>query len=229
VPSEKFSPKAAWGVNLTADQDVFNVFAGYCSGQVPVLPWSEAPLMPESMMISDRLININSKGFLTINSQPRVNGESSSNERLGWGPKGGLVYQKAYLEFFTSADNLKLLIDVLKQFPSVQYHAINLKGDDITNTTSHVCAITWGVFPNKEIIQPTVVDPTSFVVWKDEAFGLWHSLWATLYDEGSHSRGVIQNMINTYYLVNVVDNNFIDGDIFAIFDAVEARKLARST
>lgn len=27
-------------------------------------------------------------------------------------------------------------------------------------------AVTWGVFPGKEIIQPTVVDPVSFHVWK---------------------------------------------------------------
>lgn len=27
-------------------------------------------------------------------------------------------------------------------------------------------AVTWGVFPGKEIIQPTVVDPISFVSWK---------------------------------------------------------------
>lgn len=27
-------------------------------------------------------------------------------------------------------------------------------------------AVTWGVFPGKEIIQPTVVDPVSFQIWK---------------------------------------------------------------
>ena len=27
-------------------------------------------------------------------------------------------------------------------------------------------AVTWGVFPGKEIIQPTVVDPVSFHFWK---------------------------------------------------------------
>ena len=27
-------------------------------------------------------------------------------------------------------------------------------------------AVTWGVFPGKEIIQPTVVDPISFLSWK---------------------------------------------------------------
>jgi len=27
-------------------------------------------------------------------------------------------------------------------------------------------ALTWGVFPGKEIIQPTVADPVAFVHWK---------------------------------------------------------------
>jgi methylenetetrahydrofolate reductase (NADPH) len=27
-------------------------------------------------------------------------------------------------------------------------------------------AVTWGVFAGREIIQPTVVDPVSFMIWK---------------------------------------------------------------
>ena len=27
-------------------------------------------------------------------------------------------------------------------------------------------AVTWGVFAGKEILQPTVVDPVSFMIWK---------------------------------------------------------------
>jgi hypothetical protein len=27
-------------------------------------------------------------------------------------------------------------------------------------------AVTWGVFPGKEIMQPTVVDPIAFTFWK---------------------------------------------------------------
>jgi methylenetetrahydrofolate reductase (NADPH) len=30
--------------------------------------------------------------------------------------------------------------------------------------------VTWGVFPDKEILQPTIFDPSTFLVWKDEAF-----------------------------------------------------------
>ncbi|CAI8053880.1 Methylenetetrahydrofolate reductase [Geodia barretti] len=44
----------------------------------------------------------------------------------------------------------------------------------MTNCDSYQpIAVTWGVFPGMEIIQPTVVDPVSFHIWKDEAFMLW--------------------------------------------------------
>ena len=35
-----------------------------------------------------------------------------------------------------------------------------------SNVGSDVNAVTWGVFPGKEVVQPTVVDPHSFSVWK---------------------------------------------------------------
>ena len=79
-------------------------------------------------------------------------------------------------------------------------------------------AVTWGVFPQKEIIQPTVVDPESFPIWKDEAFELWKSEWQVLYAEDSPSFELIDEICDTYYLVNIVDNDFIGGDIFAPFE-----------
>lgn len=57
-----------------------------------------------------------------------------------------------------------------------------------------VNAVTWGVFPAKEIIQPTVVDPTSFNVWKDEAFEIWSRGWASLYAEGDPSRKLLEEV-----------------------------------
>lgn len=45
--------------------------------------------------------------------------------------------------------------------------AVNSAGDFHSNQDStSVNAVTWGVFPGKEIIQPTVVDQDSFLVWK---------------------------------------------------------------
>ena len=42
-----------------------------------------------------------------------------------------------------------------------------LQGENITNAPElQPNAVTWGIFPGREIIQPTVVDPVSFMFWK---------------------------------------------------------------
>ena len=70
-------------------------------------------------------------------------------------------------------------MDAIKSSPrgqSLSFMAINVKGESFANFTG-VNAVTWGVFPGKEILQPTVVDSNTFLVWKDEAFALWKSQW----------------------------------------------------
>ena len=59
------------------------------------IPWNDDPLAPETGQLVLDLLRINSKGALTINSQPRVNGLPSSHHVHGWGGPGGYVYQKA--------------------------------------------------------------------------------------------------------------------------------------
>lgn len=47
------------------------------------------------------------------------------------------------------------------------YYAVNSQGDLRTNTTSEgPNAVTWGVFPGQEIVQPTIVEAISFMAWK---------------------------------------------------------------
>jgi len=126
------------------------------------------------------------------------------------------------LNFFVSPELLKVLLDEMKNFPYLTYHAVNKKGISHTNATHNANAVTWGVFPGKEILQPTVVERDSFLVWKDEAFALWKT-WAALYDEGT-SRKIIDNIIENFYLMNIVDNNYVSGDTFAIFNHVINKK-----
>jgi methylenetetrahydrofolate reductase (NADPH) len=72
----------------------------------------------------------------------------------------------------------------------------------------------------QEVVQPTVVDAAAFLVWKDEAFTLWETQWGNAYEEGSVSRQLIKVIHDTYFLVNIVDNNFISGNLFSIFNKV---------
>jgi methylenetetrahydrofolate reductase (NADPH) len=104
---------------------------------------------------------------LTINSQPAVNGEKSSHPVHGWGPKNGYVYQKAYLECFCPPDALDQLLGGIEEDQNVTFHAVNRHGDLRTNTYSDgPNAVTWGVYPGKEIVQPTIVETVSFLAWK---------------------------------------------------------------
>jgi len=74
--------------------------------------------------------------------------------------------------------------------------------------------VTWGVFPGQEIQQPTIVDTASFLAWKDEAFQLWN-MFTDVNAENADQKATVRSIADTWYLVNVVDNNFLSGDLFA--------------
>tara|TARA_Y100001960_G_scaffold33863_1_gene30449 strand:- start:57 stop:1112 length:1056 start_codon:yes stop_codon:yes gene_type:complete len=172
-----------WGKPKSINE-ISKVFISFCEGKITSLPWCEIPLAIESKKILNDLVALNKAGYFTINSQPKVNGLPSEDPNFGWGAKGGRVFQKAYLEFFTSKDNLNRLIDKLKTLDDISYQAINVNGDIVSNLSEqNVNAVTWGVFPGQEILQPTIVDARSFLIWKDEAFGLWINDWASIYNE----------------------------------------------
>ena len=60
---------------------------------------------------------------------------------------------------------------------------------------------------------------------QDEAFGLWLEQWGRLYPENSQSRQIINHVHNTYYLVNLVDNDYPKGNIlFEVLDKMLRRK-----
>lgn len=175
-----------WGAPETFD-DFKAIFSNFCTGKVSALPWSEQGASLETSVIAQQLAKLNSLGFLTINSQPAVNGVPSNDKAHGWGPSNGFVYQKvrpyysplwsgahdsnhvqqAYLEFFVSPDLLAVLLPHIERDVNITYYVISKGGDLRTNTHSDgPNAVTWGVFPGKEIIQPTIVEAISFMAWK---------------------------------------------------------------
>lgn len=215
--------------------DVFQMFCKYCKGELQALPWYDQPPSAETKCIEDKLVQINKSGFLTINSQPAVNGAPSSDKIFGWGPRNGYVYQKAYLEFFVDSSKLKALVSALaeiekeKNSQTISFYAVSSDGTLMSNNEQESCdgsdpesipnAVTWGVFPGKEIVQPTVVDKNSFLAWKDEAFLIWKE-WADIYDKGSKAHDMMIDISKNWYLVNMVENDYIEGDIFRVFDLI---------
>merc|ERR1719310_490383 len=181
---------------------------------VTQLPWCAEKPGLEMVGIRNQLMEMCKAGMLTINSQARVNGALSTDLVYGWGPAGGVVYQKAYVEFFCSPTMLKKLKDHFLKKKDVDWMAISKSGDMQVspNTSGPVTAVTWGVFPGREIQQPTVVDAASFRAWKDEAFALWDMFLDVSQNEDQ--KRIVTNIADSWYLVNVVDNNFLSGDLF---------------
>ncbi|KAG6812772.1 hypothetical protein H0H92_000542 [Tricholoma furcatifolium] len=217
-----------WG-HPTTFSDVTSLFSRFCISDLKALPWSDQVASTETNVISKQLKQMNEYGFLTINSQPAVNGARSDDKVHGWGPSNGYVYQKAYLEFFVSPALLDLLLKHIERDSNITYYVINNRGDLKTNTHSDgPNAVTWGVFPGKEIVQPTIVEAISFMAWKDEAFELGQQ-WAQIYDADSPSRKLITDIMETSFLVNVVHNDFQDPDaIFKPFFLAGEEYLAQS-
>ena len=54
--------------------------------------------------------------------------------------------------------------------------------------------------------------------FQDEAFALWRTHWGNIYPANSRSRQIIDTFSDTYYLVNLVDNDFVKGN--CLFEVV---------
>ncbi len=205
---------AMWGDGPIKPQDIYEVFAKYVEGRIPILPWCEVATADETAQIASPLAQFNRAGFLTINSQPAVNGEKSDHPVYGWGGKGGRLYQKAYIEFFTSPQLLQVILEVVRSRSNLSLYATDCNKQCMHSGPQGVTALTWGVFPNKEILQPTVFDSETFVVWSEEAFELWTQAWATLYDDETESCSLIYDIHDTYYLVAIIDDEYTECELF---------------
>lgn len=235
----RHSPKKLlelWG-NPSSMKDLSRLFIDYLSGKISMLPWSDTPLNSESTSLTTNLIKLNEKGILTVNSQPSVNGIKSSDPTFGWGPKNGFIYQKEYLEFFLRKDLMKTLIEKIDLFNKqvndintdsdmsddlkiLTFFAVDKLGNFKSNLINDINAnaVTWGIFPNTEVIQPTIVEKTSFLAWKDEAFRIAEE-WRLIFAENSSSEALLTDLIDNYVLVNIVDNDFVSTDrIFQLFE-----------
>jgi len=84
--------------------------------------------------------------------------------------------------------------------------------------------VTWGVFQGKEIVQPTIVDPEAFLIWKNEALNIFTNTWAVIYkptknDKGEELTGdddsvaFLNKCAEDLFVVNIVENDYIGGDL----------------
>lgn len=210
-PSLKIATERAyelWGYPVDL-KDVSNVFVGYLEGKIDALPWSELGLSPETAMIQEELIQLNERGYLSLASQPACDSARSDDKIFGWGPKGGYVYQKAFVELFVSRDGwLNTLKPKLLSNEKAGYYLGDSRGGfESSLDTKSSNAVTWGVFPDREILQTTIIEEESFKAWRDEAFSIWLE-WAKLYKKNTPSYKLLQQIHDDYLLVTVVCHDY---------------------
>lgn len=218
-----------WGTPTTPE-DINRIFIRHLKGELSMIPWSEEGFSPETEKIRDQLIKLNSKGWWTLASQPAVNGLRSSDPTFGWGPQNGFVFQKAFVEFFLPSADWRALEQKLQRpemRDEVCFYATNVAGDFVSSDTAarraaasaadaeqreaSTNAVTWGVFPGKEIVTPTIIEEVSFRAWSEEAFGIWGE-WAKIYPKGSESERFLERVRADSWLVNIIHHDFVNSD-----------------
>ncbi|KAG8973560.1 hypothetical protein FRC05_008628 [Tulasnella sp. 425] len=160
---------AQWGTPTSID-DLNAIFTRHLNSdpRTPMTPFSPDPLLAESRIILPQLLEMTSKAWWTVGSQPAVDSAPSNDEVVGWGPAGGYVFQKAFVEFFCDEDALRTLETKIKgENGWVTWYAANSQDEFITNLSDEGRnAVTWGVFPGQEIAQSTIIERASFLTWK---------------------------------------------------------------
>ncbi|KAG0258497.1 hypothetical protein BGZ95_004940, partial [Linnemannia exigua] len=203
----------------------------------------------------ERLVELNGVGhYLIINSQPVVNGARSDDKVFGWGAPGGYVYQKLpilinrlnthFPNYTYSATNRSGTTFLHSSSPRSKSNpkskSKSKRQPSLTNTSNDngnkdgneeelPNTVTWGVFPGQEIVQPTIVERSSFLVWKDEAFALWGQ-WAQCFEKNSNEEDEDEEDMTTrkllgeevgerWFLMNVVNNDYHEPQ--GVFDLFE--------
>lgn len=215
--------KSLWG-QPTTPADISNLFIRHLKSELRAIPWSEEEFNAETDTIKDQLLALNSRGWWTVASQPAVNGLRSSDATFGWGPANGFVFQKAFVECFMPKDDwarLHARLTEPEMKDRVWFYAANAEGDFVSSDVSGgldrevkeagTNAVTWGVFPGKEIITPTIIEEVSFRAWAEEAFGIWGE-WAQVYGSGSDSSKLLERLKGELWLVNIIHHEYIDKD-----------------
>lgn len=177
--SLKLTPSEAlqkWGAP-SCNADISQLFVRYLQGTLKAVPWSDEPLRSETNDILPYLVRLNTeKDWWTVGSQPAVDGAPSEDETYGFGPAGGYVFQKSFVEFFCSYDDVVSIQEKAKKAEQesgkrrITFYAGNTESESkslITNMQAgDANAVTWGVFPGKEIVTTTLIEEMSFTAWK---------------------------------------------------------------
>jgi methylenetetrahydrofolate reductase (NADPH) len=131
-----------------------------------------------------------------------------------------LFFIQAYVEFFVSPEKWEKMQGVLERLEwreRISYVATRGRDQNTeSNPPSLSEAVTWGIYPGREVITPTRVDVDGHRAWAAEAFALLCLRWT--------SRSMAIPLTTAWWLVILVDEDFTRGD--GIWELVEAVELS---
>ena len=198
-------------------------------GQLPCMPWCDIPVWNETMEVLPSLVRLNAprskggKNWWTVGSQPAVDGCDSTDPTYGFGPQGGYIFQKAFVELFLTPEDKDALVRHIEASPSpVTYFAGKWDPDSFQTNLERdgLNTVTWGVFPGKEVAQSTIIEEPSFRAWCDEAFAIWRE-WELLFPPKSATRSLLRKIHDERWLVTVVHHDYKHPDaLWKLLDQV---------
>lgn len=203
-----------WGYPAS-EFDISTIFTNYLKGNLAGIPWCDCPILNETNSIQEELLSLNRRGWWTVGSQPSVDGIESTDPTFGFGPRLGYIFQKAFVEFFVTEQDMIYLEARIqetneKSGPLLSYFAGNRRGDfksNVRRENDQSCAVTWGCFAGKEIVQSTIIEEESFKAWSEEAFGIW-SEWELLFPLKSPTRNLLHSIGQNRWLVTVIHHDY---------------------
>lgn len=89
------------------------------------------------------------------------------------------------------------------------YFAGNREGSWASSEDDSVNPVTWGTFPGKEIVTPTIIEGVSFKAWLEEAFSIWTE-WQHIYAPKSASARLLDQVAGDVWLVNIIWHDYVD-------------------
>ncbi|OCT52671.1 Methylenetetrahydrofolate reductase 1 [Cladophialophora carrionii] len=87
---------------------------------------------------------------------------------------------------------------------------MNINASAGVSDVDTVNAVTWGVFPSREILTPTIIEAESFRAWAQEAYAIW-SEWKRCFPRGSEEAAFLDRARGDVVLVNIVGQEFRGG------------------
>ncbi|OBZ65691.1 Methylenetetrahydrofolate reductase 2 [Grifola frondosa] len=212
IPRLDLASASARTVGVSEDRRrSHGAFLRHIHSKLATTPFSHTPLSPESLLIFPHLERLTRKGWWTVGSQPAIDGASSMDEVVGWGPRGGYVYQKCFVEFFVEKQDAERIVQKVEQEGQglVSYFAGNVLGECLTNVPEgERNAVTWVSFPARKLHrQPSSKGSLSL----HGRIGILDlAEWASFYPPDSEERRLLESVRNERWLVSIIHHDYMD-------------------